>query len=95
MHLINGGKDILKITGHISNQNKSQIKHSIYCLKINVKVKWSEVAQSCPTLCDPMNCSLPGSSTHGIFQARYWSGLPFPSPRDLPEPGIKPASPAL
>jgi len=30
----------------------------------------SEVAQSCPTLCDPMNCSLPGSSVHGIFQAR-------------------------
>ena len=30
----------------------------------------SEVAQSCPTLSDPMDCSLPGSSTHGIFQAR-------------------------
>ena len=33
-------------------------------------MKFSEVAQSCPTLCDPMNCSLPGSSIHGIFQAR-------------------------
>ena len=32
-------------------------------------VKWSEVAQLCPTLCDPMDCSLPGS-IHGIFQAR-------------------------
>ena len=31
--------------------------------------KGSEVAQSCPTLCDPMDCSLPGSSVHGIFQA--------------------------
>ena len=30
----------------------------------------SEVAQSCPTLCDPMDCSLPGSSVHGIFQAK-------------------------
>ena len=30
----------------------------------------SEVAQSCPTLCDPMDCSPPGSSVHGIFQAR-------------------------
>ena len=39
----------------------------------------SEVAQSCPTLCDPMDCSLPGSPTHGIFQAKYWSGLLFPS----------------
>ena len=30
----------------------------------------SEVAQSCPTLCDPVDCSLPGSSVHGILQAR-------------------------
>ena len=38
--------------------------------------------QSCPTLCDPMNCSLPGSSAHGTSQARedYLSGLPLPSP---------------
>ena len=34
------------------------------------EVKWSEVAQSCPTLGDPMDCGLPGSSVHGIFQAR-------------------------
>ena len=32
------------------------------------------------TLCDPMACSLPGSSVHGIFQQEYWSGLPLPSP---------------
>ena len=39
----------------------------------------SEVAQSCPTLHDPMDCSLPGSSTHGIFQARVleWGAIPF------------------
>ena len=56
----------------------------------------SEVAQSCPTLCDPMDCSLPGSSIHGILQAgEYWSGLPFPSPGDLPEPGIELGSPTL
>ena len=36
----------------------------------------SEVSQSCPTLCDPMDCSLSGSSVHGIFQARVleWIG---------------------
>ena len=55
----------------------------------------SEVAQSCPTLCDPMDCSLPGSSVQGFSRQEYWSGLPFPSPRDLPNPGIKPRSPAL
>ena len=129
----------------------------------------AKLLQSCPTLCDPMDGSLPGSSVHGIFQARilewvaisfsrrssqprdqsclssvscigrwdlhpqrhlespyyitkvkvksdsvspwavahqtppsmgffrqeYWSGLPFPSPGDLPDPGIEPGSPAL
>ena len=39
----------------------------------------SEVAQSCPTLCDPMDCTLPGSSVHGIFQARVleWGAISF------------------
>ena len=101
-----------------------------------MKVKsQSEVTQSCPTLSDPMDRSLPGSSIPGIFQARvlewgaitfsikslscvqlfgipwtvahqappsmgfsrqeYWSGLPFPSPGNLPDPGIKPKSPTL
>ena len=43
------------------------------------KVKWSEVAQACPTLCDPMDCSLPGSSVHRIFQARVleWVVISF------------------
>ena len=42
-----------------------------------------------------MDCSLPGSSVHGIFQEEYWSGLPFPSLGDLLDPGIKPGYPAL
>ena len=39
----------------------------------------SEVAQLCPTLSEPMNCSLPGSSVHGIFQARVlaWGAIAF------------------
>ena len=55
----------------------------------------SEVAQSCLTLCDPMDCSLSSSSIHGIFQARVleWIGIPFSG--DLPDPGIEPRSPAL
>ena len=55
----------------------------------------SEVAQSCPTLCNPMDCSLPGSSIHGIFQTRVLEWVPLPSPGDLPNPGIEPRSPAL
>ena len=51
------------------------------------------VVQSCPALCDPMGYSPPGTTVHGIFQARILSGLPFPTPGDLPDAGIKPASP--
>ena len=91
------------------------------------------VIKSCPTLCDPMDCRPPGSSVHGVLQARmmewvaisfsrgsfqpkdqtrvscitgkfftiwatresleYWSGLPCPSPEDLPKPGIEARSP--
>ena len=50
---------------------------------------------SCLTLCDPTDCSPPGSSVHGILQARICTGLPCPSPGDLPDPGIEPASLAL
>ena len=45
--------------------------------------------------CDPMDCSPPGSSVHGISQARILEWLTFPSPGDLPDPRIKPGSPAL
>ena len=42
-----------------------------------------------------MDCSPPGFSDHGFFRQEHWSGLPFPSPGDLPDPGIEPGSPAL
>ena len=49
---------------------------------------------SCPTrpLCSPMDCSPPGSAVRGTLQQEYWSVWPFPSPGDLPDPGIKPVS---
>ena len=48
----------------------------LQCIKVKSE---SEVAQSCPTLSDPMDCSLPGSSVHGIFQARVleWGAIAF------------------
>ena len=55
----------------------------------------SEVAQSCLTLCDPMDYSPPGSPSMEFSRQEYWSGLPFPSPGDLPDPGTEPRSPAL
>ena len=50
----------------------------LQCMKVKSE---SEVAQLCPTLRDPMDCSLPGSSIHGIFQARVLEWVPLPSPR--------------
>ena len=48
----------------------------LQCMKVNSE---SEVAQSCPTLSNPMNCSPPGPSVHGIFQARVleWGAIAF------------------
>ena len=55
----------------------------------------SEVAQSCLTLCNTMDWSPPGSSIHGILQARILEWVAISFSRDLPDPGIKPRSPAL
>ena len=55
----------------------------------------SEVVQSCPTLCDPMDWGLPGSSVNGILQARLLEWVAISFSRDLPDPGIKPRSHAL
>ena len=53
----------------------------------------AKLLQSCPTLCNPMDCSLPGSCVHGILQARIqeWVAM-FSSRGSLPDPGIKPKS---
>ena len=52
----------------------------------------SSGAQSRPTLCDPMICSLPGPSLHVFSRHEYWSGMPCPPPGDRPDPGVEPKS---
>ena len=49
-------------------------------------------AQSCPSLCNPLDCNLPGFSVHGISQARILEWVAISFSRDLPDPGIKPTS---
>ena len=60
---------------------------SIQCVHV------CSVAKLCLTLCDPMDCQ--GPLSMGFPRQEYWNGLPFSPPGDLPDPGIKPVSPAL
>ena len=55
----------------------------------------SEVAQSCLTLCNSMTVAYQAPQSKEFSRQEYWRGLPFPSPRDLPNAGIKPRSPTL
>ena len=59
-----------------------QVRGNIYCL----------VAKSGPTLCDPINCSLPDSSVHEIPQARILEWVAIPFSRNLPDRGIIPVT---
>ena len=65
-------------------------------MKVKVKVKVKVKSLSRVRLSGtPWTVALPGSPSMGFSRQEYWSGLPFPSPGDLPDPGIKPGSPAL
>ena len=73
---------------------------SILCrfLKFLISYHFSLSVFACLVMSDSlqlMDYSAPGSCVHGTFQEEYWSGLPFPSPGDLPIPEIQPVSPAL
>ena len=63
----------------MSGSLSSDFHHHGLFLSVLEEVKRNEVAQSCLTLCDPMDCSLLGSSVHGIFQARVlgWVAISF------------------
>ena len=82
----------------------SQDENFIFTNEVYINVKCvcvhtcmcAKLLQLCTTLCDPMDCIPPGSSVHGILQARKLEWLPCPPPGDLPNPGVKPiVSPAL
>ena len=91
---------ILKKTSYILNKLKDTQCLNFFFLKAELNIYtqmyvYPLVTQSCRTFCDPMYYSPPGSSVHGIFQARIldWTAISFSG--DLPDPEIKPGSPAL
>ena len=82
----------------------SQPADSEVCQQVALQSAWLPIemlggsrpaAQSSPTFCKPMGCSPEAPLSKGFSRREYWSGLPFPSPGDLPTPGIEPGSPAL
>ena len=81
-------------TGRTINYMKTTLRKHLKTLFLHTLK--ALVAQSCLTLCDPMDCSSPGFSAHGILRQghwRKWVSIPFPG--DLLSPGIEPGSPAL
>ena len=71
----------------------SCVQLCVVCVCVQLRPTLYECVQLCVILCNPMDCSLPGCSVHRFFQAR--KRLPFPTPGDLPDPGIQLESPAL
>ena len=60
-----------------------------------VRVCACSAAKSCPTVCDPTDCSPLGSLSMGLPRQEHWTGWPFPTPGDLNDPGIESPPPAL
>ena len=67
---------------HLESKSQSHLVNSFACYMR------AKSPQSCLTLCDPMDCGPPGSSVHGILQARILEWVACPPPGDLPDPGI-------
>ena len=67
--------------------------HSLLICKMGLG--GASVAQSCPTLVTAWTVAPQAPPSMGFPRQEYWSGVPFPSPGDLPNPGIEPGSPAL
>ena len=82
-------------SGLLSNTRKRIVWRDTCWQSKRSDVKWSELAQSCLTLCNPRTVDHQALPSMGFSRQGCWSGLPFPSPGELSDPGIKPRSPAL
>ena len=67
----------------------------LYQTKWNTAAAAAKSLQSCLTLCDPIDGSLPGSPSLGLSRQEHWSGLPFPSPVHESESGVAQSRPTL
>ena len=80
----------------LPSQNGLPLHHLPQCVCVHACARVCvQSLQSCPSLCHPKDCSLPGSSVYGIFQARILEWVAMPSSRGSSQPGMEPASPLL
>ena len=90
-------KVFLRETPKVSVKVLTQYSRGIIacaCLSVHTCM-CAKLLQSCPTLCNPMNCDPSRSFAHGFSRQEYWSGLSCPYPGNLPDLGIEAVSPAL
>ena len=80
------------ITSFVDGGRCPQLKEYVFSLKVGKKVKSLSRVQLFAT---PWTVARQAPLSIGFSRQEYWSGLPFPSPGDLPKPGIEPRSPAL
>ena len=73
----------------VTNHNGKEYENIYVCVCVCMH---STLLQSCLTLCNALDWSSQDSLTHGILQAEYWCGLPYPPPEYLPHPGVKTVS---
>ena len=77
-------------------QHKRKKIKSAECHKLLSRLHvWVLATQSCPTVCNPMDCSRETPLSMGFSRPEYWSGLPCPLPADVSVPGMEPRSPTL
>ena len=85
-------------SGGLQPTGLQRVRHNFVTstyIHIYIHESESEVAQSCLTLLTPWTVAYQAAPSMGYSRQEYWSGLPFPSPGYLPDPGIKPRSRAL
>ena len=86
-------KGTLWITVHRVSKSLTQLRQLFSTQQstwLILKVKCQLDTQLCPTICNPMDCNLQAPLSMEFSRQEYWSGLPFPCSRNLPNPGIKP-----
>ena len=90
---------LFRLIALLNSQCNSSNQRISLCFEVNfqtsIPAKRSEVAQSCRLFATPWTVAYQAPPSMGFSRQECWSGLPFPSPGDLPDPGIKPRSPAL